>query len=145
MNSGLSGNAGTTAGDISIQVGISNGENGELIAIAGQTSVASGGQVSIITGHGVSTSSDALLLQTSNAGVTGVSGQIVLSTGTSSSGNSGHAGNLKLIAGSAFGLGKPQVMLCYCKLRMLVSQELVDKLFLALELHHLVILVMLEI
>lgn len=47
-----------------------------------------GGRLSIVSGYGLKTS-DVLLIRTANAGTSGVSGQLVLSTGSSSKGNSG--------------------------------------------------------
>ena len=68
---------------------------GALVLSAGNTAEfvntgsATGGTVTMTTGYSTFLSSGAMFLQTANAGTGGVSGQLVLSTGTASIGTSG--------------------------------------------------------
>ena len=68
------------------------GSLGQLILRAGFTSDSTtsssiGGAVSLISGYSSVTDSGSILLQTMNAGTSGASGNLVVSTETSSSGN----------------------------------------------------------
>ena len=62
-----------------------SGEGGHIEVDAGKTTdTATGGFIAVSTGYSSETSSGPYSLRTPNAGGTGVSGEIVLTTGTSS-------------------------------------------------------------
>ena len=60
---------------------------------------ATGGLVTIMSGKNAVTTSGSIAIRTSDAGNSGSSGLILLSTGMASSGNSGAGGELLLSAG----------------------------------------------
>ena len=71
----------------------------EFVEVYGGTAYAGyGGSIRLTTGVGTSTSSGAVLVNTANAGKTGVSGSMTLSTGTSSLGKTGY---MNLITGES--------------------------------------------
>ena len=86
--------AGTTNGDadggmIEVIAGDSDGTttgNGGLINVyAGMSASKTGGTISLQSGYGTAKSSGSILIRTLNAGTSGVSGELMFSTGTTSS------------------------------------------------------------
>ena len=96
--------SGGKGGDITIKVGDGNTlDGGHLSLFAGNTYgdiSATGGSISIRSGYSSIRSSGSIFLRTLNAGTTGVSGELVFKTGTSSSGSSG---SINIETGSATG------------------------------------------
>merc|ERR1712072_1675668 len=82
-------------GDISIVVGDGNVlDGGHIYMHAGKSNAAAstgatGGSISIISGFGTQSTSGTIIIRTLNAGVKGVSGELVFSTGTTTTGASG--------------------------------------------------------
>merc|ERR550514_286175 len=106
LNAGVSGvsgelvfSTGTTttgaSGDISIVVGDGNVlDGGHIYLYAGKSNAAgdtgaTGGSISMISGFGTKSTSGTIIIRTLNAGIAGVSGELMLSTGTTSTGASG--------------------------------------------------------
>merc|ERR1712167_300039 len=93
-------------GDISIVVGDGNVlDGGHIYMYAGKSNAdgtkdATGGSISMISGFGTKSTSGTIIIRTLNAGVAGVSGELVLSTGTTSNGASG---SIRIGTGTASG------------------------------------------
>merc|ERR1711871_609408 len=88
------------SGDISIVVGDGNVlDGGHIYMYAGKSNApesagnvdadATGGSISLISGFGTKSTSGSIIIRTLNAGTNGVSGELMFSTGTTSSGASG--------------------------------------------------------
>ena len=82
-------------GDISIVVGDGNVlDGGHIYLYAGKSNAdgtkdATGGSISMISGFGTKSTSGTIIIRTLNAGVAGVSGELMFSTGTTTTGASG--------------------------------------------------------
>merc|ERR1712167_140071 len=82
-------------GDISIVVGDGNVlDGGHIYMYAGKSNAdgtkdATGGSISMISGFGTKSTSGTIIIRTLNAGVAGVSGELMFSTGTTTTGASG--------------------------------------------------------
>merc|ERR1719478_1489527 len=82
-------------GDISVVVGDGDTLDGGMIYMyAGKSNAAvntgaTGGSISMISGFGTKSTSGTIIIRTLNAGIAGVSGELMLSTGTTSTGASG--------------------------------------------------------
>ena len=85
--------SGGDGGDIMINVGDGNTlDGGHIHLFAGKTDAnvdSTGGSISIRSGFSTIRSSGTIIIRTLNAGTTGVSGELMFSTGTTSSGASG--------------------------------------------------------
>ena len=82
-------------GDITIKVGDGNTlDGGHISVFAGKTDArgdtgATGGSISIRSGFSTESSSGTIIIRTLNAGAKGVSGELMFSTGITTSGSSG--------------------------------------------------------
>ena len=90
VGSVVSGSTSTSiGGSLTLASGIGNTSGGTVTIDGGDGSAASDGSITIPSGIGTATSSGIVVVSTSNAGTVGVSGDLLLSTGTLSVGNSG--------------------------------------------------------
>merc|ERR1712134_118390 len=99
--------SGGDGGDIMINVGDGNTlDGGHIHLFAGKTDAdadSTGGSISIRSGFSTIRSSGTIIIRTLNAGTTGVSGELMFSTGTTSSGASG---SISIDTGTTAGPGK---------------------------------------
>ena len=84
--SGLSSTS--SGGSLTLASGDGNTSRGAVTINGGNCSTASGGSITISSGIGMATSFGSVAAWASNAGTVGVSGDLLLSTGTASVGNS---------------------------------------------------------
>ncbi len=86
----VSGSTSTSiGGSLTLALGIGNTSGGTVTIDGGDGSAASDGSITISLGIGTATSSGSVIVSTSNAGTVGVPGDLLLSTGTLSVGDSG--------------------------------------------------------
>ena len=94
-----------SGGSMHLSVGTGNhGDGGHIKVLAGSTTASAsirypdkpvngtGGSVEIKSGGSQESSSGAIIITTSDAGISGVSGQLTLTTGKATSGDAGHIG-----------------------------------------------------
>ncbi len=72
--------SGTNGGDLNLRAGSGQTQGGSVNLLAGTGSTQTGGTINIVSGPGSGASSGPIVIRTGNAGTTGVSGDLILST-----------------------------------------------------------------